>query len=530
MIKKVLGDRSYDRRKRAAMDLEILIRQHRAAKEEERVKAILTELASEFMRSPNPNFRKGGLIGMAAAAIGLVEDTRQHLEVMLPPVLHCFDDSESRVRYYACESLFNIAKVARGAILPFFSGIFDGLCKLFTDEDLDVKNGAQLLDRLVKEIVTESEQLDVERFMPLFQKYMSRVNPYVRQLLIGWITVLDSVPDIDMLEHLPRFLDGLFNMLSDSNHEIRQQAEQALGEFLRTIENATFQELDVDALVHILVSQCGSKERAARLTAISWVHSFVRIGGQHLAQLYPVLLDAVLHCSADVDKDVRRVAAGANADLLALVRRTESEVDLRALVARLTRGMASSHVPTRIASLRWVDMLMEKGPNAMQPFMEDLFPALCGTLGDDSDDVVLLDLEVLARVALNDTLFQKMLARILEMFASDRRLLERRGSVVVRNLCVHLDAQSVFTSLADVLADQEDLEFASVVVQTLSLILLTAPELVRSPCLLRPPRPAPRLTPRVPGRPPRPLEEQHRRRRQRRRPGHVQGAPALPAG
>lgn len=33
-------------------------------------------------------------------------------------------------------------------------------------------------------------------------------------------------------------LAGLFNMLSDSSHEIRQQADQALSEFLQEIKNA----------------------------------------------------------------------------------------------------------------------------------------------------------------------------------------------------------------------------------------------------------------------------------------------------
>ncbi|RHN78115.1 putative armadillo-like helical protein [Medicago truncatula] len=41
-----------------------------------------------------------------------------------------------------------------------------------------------------------------------------------------------EVQDGDMLGFLPDFLDGLFNMLSDSSHEIRQQADSALSEFL----------------------------------------------------------------------------------------------------------------------------------------------------------------------------------------------------------------------------------------------------------------------------------------------------------
>ena len=49
---------------------------------------------------------------------------------LVKPVLTCFFDSDSRVRYYACESLYNIVKVARGSVLIFFNDIFDGLSKV----------------------------------------------------------------------------------------------------------------------------------------------------------------------------------------------------------------------------------------------------------------------------------------------------------------------------------------------------------------------------------------------------------------
>ena len=41
------------------------------------------------------------------------------------------------------------------------------------------------------------------------------VHPHY--ILVGWITVLDSVPDIDMIQFLPDLLDGLMDMLSDPN-------------------------------------------------------------------------------------------------------------------------------------------------------------------------------------------------------------------------------------------------------------------------------------------------------------------------
>ncbi len=121
------------------------------------------------------------MIGLAATAIGLGSETKHYLGALLPPVIHCFEDPESRVRYYACESMFNIAKVARGSIIQYFNEIFDGLCKLFADVDMDVRNGAAMLDRLIKDIVTESESFNVEKFMPLLQKYIVMSSAYVRR-------------------------------------------------------------------------------------------------------------------------------------------------------------------------------------------------------------------------------------------------------------------------------------------------------------------------------------------------------------
>lgn len=43
-----------------------------------------------------------------------------------------------------------LCQVARGDILTYFNQIFVGLCKLFADVDVDVKNGSNLLDRLIK--------------------------------------------------------------------------------------------------------------------------------------------------------------------------------------------------------------------------------------------------------------------------------------------------------------------------------------------------------------------------------------------
>jgi len=215
--KRCLGDRSYEKRKNAALAVEQLVKSLAASAngaasnvasktnggggasggtEQEQhvvnssgnnnnndpspmISALIDLLSKDFCNSMNQNYRKGGLIGLASSAIGLMAHNQinKYLKVIISPVLQCFADPEPRVRYYACESLYNIIKVARRSILPHFNAIFNGLATLFADMDTAVKNGANLLDGLLKDIVTESEEFSVDEFLPLLQNYIRRTSP-----------------------------------------------------------------------------------------------------------------------------------------------------------------------------------------------------------------------------------------------------------------------------------------------------------------------------------------------------------------
>ena len=62
----------------------------------------------------------------------------------------------------------------------------------------------------------------MDSFIPLLRLHIGSSNPHVKELIVGWITTLDSVPDIEMLDYLPNLLSGLFNMLTDSNKEVKK--------------------------------------------------------------------------------------------------------------------------------------------------------------------------------------------------------------------------------------------------------------------------------------------------------------------
>ncbi|KIS71374.1 uncharacterized protein UMAG_01274 [Mycosarcoma maydis] len=287
-LQKALLDRVYDKRKAATLDLERQVRECLAKGDRARVNLIVQQLCSLLSASPqNVNARNGGLIGLAGIAIALGVEIAPFLEQIAKPVLACFNDPDSKIRYFACESFYNIAKVCKGEILVYFNEIFDALSKLAADSELSVKNGAELLDRLLKDIVCEAaphyvsqfqdislirahqdaqdgfaggiaeldvarekaHQIDQEgtannkvfslaRFIPLLAERMYVLSPFTRNYLVSWITVLGSVPELELVSHLPSFFDGLLKYLSDPNTDVRVATANVLADFLREIRHA----------------------------------------------------------------------------------------------------------------------------------------------------------------------------------------------------------------------------------------------------------------------------------------------------
>ncbi|KAF1379630.1 hypothetical protein PFLUV_G00178030 [Perca fluviatilis] len=585
-IVRALNDKLYEKRKVAALEIEKLVREFVAQNSSTQIRHVIQILASEFALSQHPHSRKGGLIGLAACSIALGKDSGLYLKELIEPVLTCFNDSDSRLRYYACEALYNIVKVARGAVLPHFNLLFDGLSKLAADPDPNVKSGSELLDRLLKDIVTESNKFDLVAFVPLLRERIYSNNQYARQFIISWIHVLESVPNINLLEYLPEILDGLFQILGDNSKEIRRTCEVVLGEFLKEIKK-TPSSVKFAEMANILVIHCQVADETKltndliQLTAMTWMREFIQLAGRVVLPYSSGILTAVLPCLSydDRKKNTKEAASACNHSLMKLVTpeddeeeeksgnagsvedgqpKTEADsndmlnasqesvgfsnisfftpasadrpqviLDLDGIVQVLDRHLhdSATGMMTRIAVLKWLYHLYIKTPRKMFCHTDSLFPMLLKTLSDESDEVILKDLEVLAEIASSpagqtdqvgscdstdhklelkvpegakpgqqpstdsravdsspstpsmNSYFYKFMINLLKRFSLERKLLENRGAFIIRQLCLLLHAENIFHSMADILLKEEDLKFASTMVQTLNTILLTSAEL-----------------------------------------------------
>ncbi|GAB1317262.1 putative enzyme activator VAC14 [Madurella fahalii] len=636
-IQRALNDKLYDKRKVGALELERAIRELVAQKDYARVESILDQLCNEFAYAVHqPHARNGGLIGLAAAAIALGPELARYLEVIVPPVLACFTDQDARVRYYACEAMYNIAKVAKGEILIYFNHIFDALCKLGADSELSVKNGAELLDRLIKDIVSESaatyvsvlEQpppyqeddkdvpdesvelptaFSLKRFIPLLKDRIYALNPFTRTFLVGWIILLDSIPDLELVTYLPEFLGGLLRFLSDSNRDVHVATQGCLDKFLNEIkriarikkgieeskkskgdgkrkrvdsvdsgsarpqledgdeidsETAADDEdleseddwipgqdvqINYKAILEILTATLDSPlEEDGLLESLRWIVEFLDICPEEVLPFTPKILAHLLPAMASGVESIRQAAGRVNTSLMDYVvslsdeaelaaqplsripgapqaagdktdgttsaraslsslrelelrsptpgqgkniRRTstpslavaqpQADLDYAAAVNSLTLLFLNDHEATRVAALTWLIMLHRKAPRKVLAFNDGTFPALLKTLSDPAEAVVTKDLQLLSQISRNseDDYFTNFMVNLLQLFSTDRKLLETRGNLIIRQLCTNLSAERIYRTLADCIEKEEDVEFASIMVQNLNNNLITAPEL-----------------------------------------------------
>ncbi|KAG5950859.1 hypothetical protein E4U53_004292 [Claviceps sorghi] len=637
-IQRALNDKLYDKRKVGALELERVIRELVVTKDYQQVHDILEQLCNDYAYAVHqPHARNGGLIGLAAAAIALGSDLPRYLAKIVPPVLACFTDQDARVRYYACEAMYNIAKVAKGEILVYFNSIFDQLCRLGADSELSVKNGAELLDRLVKDIVAESaasyvsvleappafdddktsvENQDIHlptafslpRFIPLLKERIWVINPFTRQFLVGWMTLLDSIPDLELVTYLPEFLGGLLKFLGDQNVDVRTATQSCLDKFLNEIKRIARvkrgileskksreggkrkrqdsmdtesirpnveegDEIDSDEsdedeeysteedwipgqdveinykhILKILTATLDSPlEEDCLLESLRWIVEFLDISPEEVLPFTPKILahmlpamasnkdtihqaatrvnsclmdyvvslsdDSALNSQSVTQSQLRSVSrlsltnekaddSHSNRNSLSSVREQELErlcpgqdrptssggrfsaaqspdLDYTAAVNSLTLLFLNDHEATRVAALTWLIMLHRKAPRKVLAFNDGTFPALLKTLSDPSDAVVTKDLQLLSQISRNseDDYFANFMVNLLQLFSTDRKLLETRGNLIIRQLCLSLSPERIYRTLADCIEKEEDVEFASIMVQNLNNNLITAPQL-----------------------------------------------------
>lgn len=259
------------------------------------------------------------------------------------------------------------------------------------------------------------------------------------------------------------------------------------------------------------------KEEEMQLTALRWIDAFFEISPEDIMPFVPRLLTQVLPAMSSGSDQVRQAANRVNKSLLEYIyslsddtndeatqpsskmpssapskesiERKPSEVsssdtkkplqefsraatprssvvsmpvqpedlDYAAAVNSLTLQFLNENEATRVAALSWLIMLHRKAPRKVVAFNDGTFPALLKTLSDPAEAVVTKDLQLLSQISRNseDSYFTSFMVNLLQLFSTDRHLLEARGNLIIRQLCLNLSPERIYRTLADCLEKEE---------------------------------------------------------------------------
>ncbi|KAF6066536.1 Vacuolar protein 14 C-terminal Fig4p binding family protein [Candida albicans] len=265
---KDLSNHIYEKRKATAFQIESLTKNALGHNDSQTIYKIINEL-TELTSTGTNSAKMGAITALGSVSVALGSFAIAYfLEDIVKPIFSTFKDTDARVRYYACESLYNVAKIARGEILIYFNDIFDILCILVSDSESSVKNAADILDRLVKDIQQESQirsnlvdaqgnaiqvnepqdpskAFSLPKFVPTLLERMYTTDPFTKKFLLSWLELFDDIPSLELVRFLPEFLKPLIQFLfNNSPTDIRSETENLLNVFLEEIKYITKIKID----------------------------------------------------------------------------------------------------------------------------------------------------------------------------------------------------------------------------------------------------------------------------------------------
>lgn len=486
-ILKQLIDKNYDKRKQAGNELHKVLSSFVEKGNIDIIKNAIELFKIEYIDSPSEILKKAGLMAYSALSSTLMlnEETCQLTPFLISPVIFCFRDSDSKIRYSAVESMYNIAKICRGIVLESFDSIFKPMSDLFADNDINVKKAVEKLDLLLKTLVVECEAdkklFNSNKFMTIIKEMMLiSNNPNVQMLLISWITVLDTIPNFSIVVYLPNYFEGLFTLLGSKNETVRKTAYNFSKELLNEVNLAAPTELDLLFVMEMLSKFVGHSEEIVRNEAILWTSELLDKSDRVLFKIFPIILRASLQCIADQSGLVSEKAYRVNAKLMKFIRTTSRDTTISQyedIVDVFMVFLNHDSIETRKVTLEWIILLQGILPESIESKLGILLETLTNRIKSAEEVIFELILQILCRVAEYKGYFTKVVYNLLKLFSSNQLLLDKKASEIIKFLCAHLGTEKVIQNFGTILQLNPDHKFIEKMIIIINDLIMTDPSL-----------------------------------------------------
>ena len=257
---------------------------------------------------------------------------------------------------------------------------------------------------------------------------------------LRWIDAFFEISPEDILPFVPRLLTQVLPAMSSGSDSVGAAANQvntSLMQYIYSLSNDTAEEPQASSSK--IPFATSSKEPIERRSSTPGIRPSETSS-----------VDTRRHTRENSLAETAR-SSGVSTPL------PTTDLDYAAAVNSLTLQFLNENDKTRVAALRWLIMLHQKAPRKVVAFNDGTFPALLKTLSDPSDAVVTKDLQLLSQISRNseDSYFTSFMVNLLQLFSTDRHLLEARGNLIIRQLCINLSPERIYRTLAECLEKEE---------------------------------------------------------------------------
>lgn len=233
---------------------------------------------------------------------------------------------------------------------------------------------------------------------------------------------------------------------------------------------------------------CPHDEKLAMII-LRWLDAIVSLEGEtlfdYLSQIFSVTLVQLSHTR----EAIKTLASALNERLEVLYTTTANHVTIIDCLDILKKQIETTNLAveeSQLAALRWVNILCSNCDGkahqsafpSVSPVRESkedflkISPSLLVALASPSERVGLLVIKLLSRWSSN---IHTIVFQIIQKIKQTRELVSRLP-FIVQALCIELDAEEIFKSFAQILEGEEDLFFATTMVQKLNGIFLMSKE------------------------------------------------------
>ncbi|VEV59182.1 VAC14 domain-containing protein, putative [Plasmodium vinckei vinckei] len=306
-----------------------------------KIMEILYFLDEKFIKSINSSERCGGLISLAFISISLENKIKYYFSEILKIIMSCINDSDPKVRYYVCESLYNLCKVSKNIAFNNIEEIFNCLYRIFSDTCPNVKTGGAFLDNLLKDMTCSYNNIfNIYKIVYTLKDNIYIENTNARQLIISWLFFLQNIPTIDVFEYFHFFIRDLFLMLSDENKDIQKQANQCLDLYMDKIVTSNYEQCKMffKHIIPIFLEFSRHKNPTIKHKCLLWIYHFINILNIHFYNIFKSpkknsffmieILKKIIWSTSDVSFDIHYTARKCNELLIKFLKFSTLEYSL----------------------------------------------------------------------------------------------------------------------------------------------------------------------------------------------------------